>query len=182
MRKNQYLYLGDKTGRKMYYAIEEEKFYWGNGIESGLMTSLIAFSGTVFYTFTRNLKFPELYYNETAYVICSAIAGLLLSIIFQQYTIRSTEKYFSAVEPAEPPAREQMVKILRQAARFTLLYHIFRIAIVILLIFVPFLIKQEQNIIMFFSYFVVWFVFGIFMQMSLRKRRKVLKKLKKQYL
>lgn len=94
MRKNQYLYLGDKTGGKMYYNINDEKFYRTEGANSGLQTSVIAFAGIVFSVMVKDLNAAQLHYNETAYVICSAVVGLLLSFAFQQYGIKANEKYF----------------------------------------------------------------------------------------
>ena len=179
MKKNPYLYLGDKIGRKVYYAIDEDNFYWGKGVQSNLLPSLIAFCGIVFYAFTKNLKFSELNYNQSAFVICSAAAGIVLSVIAWQYGIKSSIKYFSAAEPIEFLPEEQLVKILRQAKQLTVLYHISRFFLAVLLLFAPFLIREEKNVVLFLTYFIVWFAFGALMQMNLKKRRNVLKKIYK---
>lgn len=183
MKRNRYLYLGDKTGNRIFYDIEGEKFYRLEGFRGGLLTSVIAFAGTIIYTIVRRLNGSELKYNETVFLVCSAIIGIVLSIAFCWYSIKSNNRYFSNAAPLEIPTREQMVKILRQARGITRIYSIARSVIVLMILFLPFIIKEQKNVFLFFTYFVEWFAFGyLFLYFNQWERRKVLKKLKKQYL
>lgn len=183
MERNRYLYLGDKTGNRIFYDIKEEKFYQSKRFNNGWLTSLITFFSSILYIVVRRLDGGELNYNKTVFVVCSAGIGMVLAIVSCWYTVKANDRYFSSAVPLEIPAREQMVKILRQARGITRIYSMTRIVLVILILFIPFLVKEQRNVFLFFTYFVIWFAFGyLLLYFNQWERRKVLKKLKNQYL
>lgn len=183
MERNRYLYLGDKTGSRIFYDAKEDKFYQSKQLNSGLQTSVTAFAGIILYTVVQRLNGEELNYNETAFVICSAVTGILLAVISCWHTIKANDRYFSTAIPAEVLSAEQMAKVLRQASSLTRIYGFARVLLLGLILFIPFLLKEQNNIFLFVTYFLVWFAWGyVILCFNQRKRRKILKRLKKQYL